>query len=154
MPTGMALDPSGTFLFIADYNNSAIRLVSNVGDTASSTTTTFANATNNGGIAGINHPLAVVVDSATNVYVLNYGTGNNGAVLHLSGIYLNSGLALVYPPLASNLNNATAMAMDGNNNLYVTVNGNTVKRVTPGGVVSTIGTVSQSGTAPARHRGA
>src|SRR5690242_14167974 len=38
MPTSLALDPSGTFLFVADYTNSAIRLVSNVGDHASSTT--------------------------------------------------------------------------------------------------------------------
>ena len=139
-PAGMALDPSGTSLFIADYNNNAIRLVSQVGDTANSVTTTFANATNGAGISG---PIAVTVDSATNVYVLNQGSGQ---VLHLSGVYMNSGLVLVYPPLASGLVNATAMAMDGYDNLYVTVNGNKVVRVSTNKVVTTIGTVSQAGT--------
>lgn len=140
MPAGMALDPSGTALFIADYNNNAIRLVSQVSDTANSVTTTFANATNGAGISG---PIAVAVDSATNIFVLNQG---NGQVLHLSGVYMNSGLVLVYPPLASGLVNATAMAMDGYDNLYVTVNGNKVVRVSTNKVVTTIGTVSQSGT--------
>src|ERR1035437_5919591 len=142
MPTGMALDPSGTYLLMADYNNNAIRLVSHVGDHAASLTTTFASAS-----AGISHPLAVVVDAATNVYVLNHGNGNDGAVLHLGGIYLSSSLPIVYPPLAQSLVNATAMAMDGYNNLYVTVNGNKVIKVTPGGAVTTIGTVSLAGTA-------
>lgn len=72
-------------------------------------TTTFANATNG---AGINRPIAVVVDSATNVYVLNQGSG---AVLHLGGVLMNSGLVQVYPALASGLVNASAMAMDGYN---------------------------------------
>ena len=94
-PQGMALDPSGTFLFIADYNNNAVRLVSQVGNTAASTTTTFANATTSGTTA-INHPVAVIVDGATNVYVLNHGTGVNGAVLHLGGAGLASGVVIVY----------------------------------------------------------
>src|ERR1039457_3596074 len=140
MPAGMALDPAGTSLFVADYANNAIRLVSKVGDAANSVTTTFANATNG---AGISQPIAVVVDSATNVYVLNQGSG---AVLHLGGVLMNSGLVQVYPSLASGLVNPTAMAMDGYNNLYVTVNGNKVIRVTPNGVVTTIGTVSLGGT--------
>jgi len=145
-PTGMALDPSGTALFIADYTNNAIRLVSSVGDRVNSVTTTFANATNNGGLAGISRPLAVLVDSATNVYVLNQGTGNDGAVLHLSGVQMNSGVALVYPALASGLVNATAMAMDGNHNLYVTVGGNKVIRVVTNNVTIAVGTISQAGT--------
>ena len=151
MPRGMALDPSGTILFIADYANNAIRMVTPVGNatgssTANSLTTTFANATNNGGIAGINHPLAVAVDAATNVYVLNQGAGTNGAVLHLGGVALNSGLVEVYPPLTSGLVNATAMTMDGFDNLYVTVNSNQVIRVTTNGVVTPLGTISPAGT--------
>lgn len=145
-PAGMAMDPSGTMLFVADYTNNAIRLVSQVGNNSSSVTSDFANATNNSGIEGINRPLAVSVDYATNVYVLNHGNGNNGAVLHLSGLYLNYGLILVYPMLASNLVNATAMTMDSSNNLYVTVNGNKVIRVTTNQVVTTVGTITQPGT--------
>jgi sugar lactone lactonase YvrE len=144
-PTGLALDPSGTYLFVADYTNNAIRLVSQLGNTATSMTTTFANATNSGTV-GVNRPIALVVDSATNIYVLNRGNGANGAVLHLGGAMMASGAAVVYPVLATNLANATAIAMDGNNNLYVTVNGNKVIRVTTNKVVTTIGTISQAGT--------
>ncbi len=143
LPCGLALDPSGNYLFIADFTNNAIRLVSSPGDTASSMTTTFANATNG---AGISHPIAVVVDSATNVYVLDQGTGGNGAVLHLGGVLMNAGITQIFPALATGLANATAMAMDGYNNLYVTVNGNKVIRVTTNGLVTAVGTIGQSGT--------
>ena len=150
MPSGMALDPSGTVLFIADYANNAIRMVAPIGNTtgsnaASSITSTFANAASSGGFGGIRHPLAVAVDAATNVFVLNQG-GGNGEVLHLGGVAMNSGVVEVYPALASGLINATAMTMDGVDNLYVTVNGNQVIRVTTNGVITTLGTISQAGT--------
>jgi len=79
-PSGMALDPSGSYLFVADYTNNAVRLLSQLGS-SSGTTTTFANVGK-----GVSHPLAVVVDGATNVYVLNHGSGNIGSKLvqHIS----------------------------------------------------------------------
>jgi sugar lactone lactonase YvrE len=135
MPAGMALDASGN-LYIADYTNNAVRLVSAAGNTASSTTTTWA--TN-----GVSRPLAVVLNGSGDVYVLNHGTGNNGAVLHFTGA---GGTAVAQPTLASSLVNATAMTIDGANNLYVTVNGNKVIRVSQTGVVTNVGTISSSGT--------
>jgi DNA-binding beta-propeller fold protein YncE len=134
MPCGMALDASGN-LYIADYTNNAVRLVSAAGNSGSVTTTWATN--------GVSRPVAIVLDGAGDVYVLNHGTGNNGAVLHFTGA---GGTAAAQPNLASGLVNATAMAIDGNKNLYVTVNGNQVIRVTPTGVVTNIGTISQSGT--------
>ncbi len=134
MPTGMALDASGS-LYIADYTNNAIRLVSSAGDTVASTTSTWT--TN-----GVSRPLAVVLDGAGSVYVLNHGNGNNGAVLHFTGA---GGSAVAQPALVSSLVNATSMARDGQNNLYVTINGNKVIRVTPAGVVTNIGTITQTG---------
>jgi len=141
-PAGMALDPSGSTLYIADCSNNMVRVVSSAGNTGSSVTTTLANATNSGTI-GVSHPLAVAVDAATNVYVLNHGTGANGAVLHLGGI---GGSLTVYPVLASNLVNVTAMTMDGVGNLYVTMNANKVIRVTTNKVMTTLGTISAVGT--------
>jgi sugar lactone lactonase YvrE len=136
MPSGMALDASGTTLYIADYTNNAVRLVSSAGNTGSSVTSTWA--TN-----GVSHPIAVVLGSAGDVYVLNHGTGANGAVLHFTGA---GSTAVAQPSLATGLANATAMAIDGAGNLYVTVNGNGVIRVTPTGSITNIGTISQSGT--------
>src|SRR5580698_6321551 len=54
MPSGMALDTSGN-LYIADYTNNAVRLVSTAGNTGSSVTTTWV--TN-----GVSHPISVVLD--------------------------------------------------------------------------------------------
>jgi len=144
-PAGMALDPSGTYMFLADYNNNAIRLISNLGNNASSVTTTFAGTNQN---EGVNHPLAVLVDSATNVFVLNHGNGTNGAILTFSGLLMGPSynVTLIGPILASNLVNATAMAEDGDGNFYVTVKSNQVIRVTPNGLVATIGTVAHTNT--------
>lgn len=135
MPSGMAFDGSGN-LYIADYTNNAIRVVSTPGNTGSSVTTTWV--TN-----GVSRPIAVVLDGVGDVYVLNHGTGNNGAVLHFTGA---GGVAVSQPNLASGLINATSMARDGLNNLYVTVNGNQVIRVSPTGVITNLATISQAGT--------
>ena len=136
MPAGLAMDPSGTVLFVADYTNNAIRLVAQAVNNTASTTTTFA--TN-----GVSHPLAVAVDARTNVYVLNHGTGSNGSLLRFGDV---GGTAVTYPTLASGLVNATAMAMDYLDNCYVTVNGNKVIRIATNGASTTLGTVSAAGT--------
>ena len=81
LPTGIALDSSGTDLFVADYNNNAIRLVYNVGDKSSSIT--YSVYTNKN---GINHPIGVAVDAYDNIFVLNYGTKarTDGIVTHFT----------------------------------------------------------------------
>jgi len=153
-PAGMALDPSGTFLFLADYDNSAIRLISAIGDPADSETITYipSNVVDAvfPGPTGVNHPLAVTVDAATNIFVLNHGNGTNGTIQLFSGIMMNENIfdGFGASPLVANLVNATAMAMDVNDNLYVAVSNNTVIRVTfttNGPVVTTVGTVATNG---------
>jgi DNA-binding beta-propeller fold protein YncE len=79
-PAGIALDPSGTSLFLADCTNNVVRWVSNLGNKASSYTYNAYIATN-----GISHPIAIAIDSNTNIYVLNRGTGKNGNVLEFNG---------------------------------------------------------------------
>lgn len=137
-PAGLAMDPSGTILFVADYTNNAIRAVAQAGVTATSTTTTFASITN-----AISRPLAVAVDGATNVYVLNRGTGVNGSVLRLAGA---GGALSTVTTLTSGLTNATALALDSVGNCYVTVNSNKVIRIGANGLVTPVGTVATAGT--------
>lgn len=131
-PCGMAIDSTGAHLYIADYTNNAIRVVTAIGNTATCTTATWA--TN-----GVSRPIAVALDGSGSVYVLNHGTGANGAVLHFTGA---GGTAVLQPALAAGLVNATSMAIDGANNLYVTVNGNKVIRVSSTGVVTNFGTIT------------
>ncbi len=120
-PSGLALDLTGSNLYVADFTNNSVRLISNLGNTNTSLTTTFA-ATNK----GIWRPVAVAVDSTNNVYVLNRSTnGNSGTVLKFdsAGNLIRTN--------AANLTNATAIALDSLNNIYVTLKSNTVMRITP-----------------------
>ena len=137
-PAGLAMDPSSTVLFVADYTNNAIRMVSQAGNTSNSVTTTFAASAQ-----GVAHPLAVVVDGKTNVFVLNHGTGANGSVLRIAGAGYAAGTVTT---LATSLASATAITLDGLDNCYVAVSANKVIRIATNGVTSTVGTVSASGT--------
>jgi Chitobiase/beta-hexosaminidase C-terminal domain len=145
-PAGIALDPSGSMLFVADYNNSAIRVVDTVGSRGSSYTWTAY--TTNGD--GINHPIAVAVDSSYNIFVLNHGTdtlGTNGTLLEFSGAYLlDYGLNILIATNASKLTNAVAMAMDNTTNIYVIIKSNTVIRVSSPGVTTVVGVITNAGT--------
>ena len=124
-PTGLAIDPSGAYMVVTDYSNNVVRLVSNLGNIATSVTSLLTSNS-------VNRPIAVAIDSATNIYVLNRGNGtNNGSLQHFNGLYLSSSLVLVYPPLATNIVNATSLALDGFGYVYFTMNSNTVVRINP-----------------------
>jgi streptogramin lyase len=142
-PSGLALDPAGNYLFVADYSNNVVRIITQPG-TGASTTTTFSNSFSPSVTRGISRPISVVVDGATNVYVLNQGNGKNGTLLQFNAVSL--GYPMFVATNASNLTNATAMAMDGLNNLYVTVGNNTVLRITPPNAASVVGVITNPGT--------
>src|SRR5438093_1773764 len=123
-PYGIALDPTGNTLYVADRDNNAIRRL----DLPGGQTYTFA--TNR-----INQPVGVAVDGDGKVYVLNRGNGNNGTVLTFDSPTLGGDFLAMK---ASNLVNANGIALDSLTNIYVTVQGNTVIRITPAGVSSTL----------------
>ena len=65
-PVAMALNSQAT-LFIADNSNNAVRMVTAVGDTASSLTVTSPMLTN------LNKVVGVAVDAGDNLYVVTQG---------------------------------------------------------------------------------
>ncbi|HZT23756.1 MAG TPA: hypothetical protein VFB55_12695, partial [Verrucomicrobiae bacterium] len=146
-PAGLALTPAGDSLFIADCTNDAVRWFSDLNNPSASQVYTFVNAGN-----GISRPVAVVVDGATNVYVLNRGNGANGCVLEFTNNanffdFPDYGPLLAWPAVTNNtfpLTNATAMALGGSTNLYVVCNSNQVVRVAIGGVSSVIASGTNS----------
>ena len=142
-PAGIALDTSGNNLFLADYNNNAIRWVYNVGNKSSSVTYTIYNNT-----TGINHPIGVAVDSLTNVYVLNYGKkGTDGSLKVFNGSYLiNYQKILPLTTTLTNLTGAAGLAVDSYDNVYITVSSNTVIHVTPLGVKTVVGVITNAKT--------
>lgn len=142
LPAGIALDPSDTTLFMADYKNNAVRMVTAVGDkTSSYTYTAFAKA------QGINHPIDVAVDQLTNVYVLNQGSGKNGTLMKFNGCdFVNYQHVSSWTTNATQLTNATALSLDNQDNAYVTVQKNTVLKITSGGIISVVGVITNTGT--------
>lgn len=133
-PSGLAFDVAGTTVYLADTTNNAVRKITQVGDSVNSLTTTFANTN-----SGISRPVAVALDNGNKIYVLNRGNGNNGTVL----TYNTSGNML--GAKAGNLINATAIALDGSTNIYVTVQGNAVIRINATST-NIIATITNAGT--------
>src|SRR5262249_26867043 len=107
-----------------DRDNNAIRRL----DLSGNLTITFATY-------GINKPVGVAVDSTGNVFVLNQGNGGNGSVVEFDTF---GDLLRIR---ASWLVSANGMTIDPQNNLYLTVNGNTVIQISAAGVESTIATI-------------
>src|SRR5439155_25195790 len=90
----------------------------------------------------LNQPVGVAEDGDGKVYVLNRGHGNNGTVLPFDSPTLGGDFLAMK---ASNLVNARGIALDSLTNIYVTVQGNTVIRITPAGVSSTLATIANAG---------
>jgi hypothetical protein len=135
-PSGIALDSSGNYLFVADRDNNEIRELDLVGGQTYTFTTNL-----------VNRPVGVAVDGAGNVYVLNQGSvnaaglGTNGNVLEFDGfgnlLATNSGTML--------LTNAAGIALDTVGDIYVTVNSNTLIRIA-GATITNIATIAIAGT--------
>ena len=133
-PIGLAMDTTGGYLFVADRDNNAVRML----DLAAGQTYTFVPIDGLTPPGAIANPVGVTVDADDNLYVLNRGNGNDGTitVFDYYGDFVGT--------LAQSLTNANSFAMDDANNLYVTVNTNKVMQITPGGVKTTVATVTSA----------
>ena len=138
-PVGLAQDSTGEYLFVADQNNNAIRVVDLLSSsTHFNFTYTFAPIAGFTPPGSISNPVGVAMDGDDNVYVLNRGSGNNGTVL------LFDSYGDLLATNAIGLVNANAITLDSANNTYVTA-GNTLIQITPGGVQTTVVTVTNAG---------
>ena len=142
-PSGLAMDSTGSYLFVADRDNNAIRYL----DLAAGQTWTFGIANTN----LVSKPVGVVVDGSLNVSVLNRGNGNNGTVVTFDSF------GDVVTTNAIGLTNACGITMDSIGNLYVTVRSNTVIKITPAGVRTNVVIIPMAGTSlqgiVAKHNG-
>jgi streptogramin lyase len=137
-PCGVAVDRVGNVL-IADLSNSTIRKITPIG-----VVTTLARLEDS--------PEGVAVDGAGNVFVAGNDTIRKvtpaGVVTTLAGTAGSSGSADGTGSAAS-FNGASGVAVDGAGNVFVADSGNnTIRKVTPAGVVTTLaGTAGSSGSA-------
>lgn len=154
-PVGVAVDASGN-LYIADAGNNQIRKI-----TSGSNVTTFArNDTTTSTAPPFNNPTGVAVDATGNVYVANYLNNNILAVNPAGTVSIYAGSAIGLPGANDGPSGSAtfyypnSVAADAAGNVYVAdgVN-NLIRKITPGGVVSTLagsgtaGAVDSTGTA-------
>ncbi len=144
-PGGVAVDSAGN-VYVADSYNYTIRKVTAGGvvTTLAGRAGVFGSADGTGSAAQFDYPTGVVVDSAGNVYVADYDNDTirkvtpGGVVTTLAGRAGISGSA-DGPGSAARFNQPSWVALDGAGNLYVTdMYNDTIRKVTPGGVVTTL----------------
>jgi len=132
-PIGLAMDTTGNYLYVADRDNNAVRVL----DLPGNYTSTFL--PNVFTLPGeINRPVGVAMDAEDNLYVLNRGNGSNGSIKVFD--YFGQ----LIETRATALVNANAIALDAANNAYVT-SGNSLIQITTNGVKSTVATITASG---------
>jgi sugar lactone lactonase YvrE len=150
-PSGVAVDSAGN-VYVADTVNCTIRKVTSDGvvTTLAGLAGTQGSADGTASVARFNYPQGVAVDSAGNVYVAD--TANHtirkvtpgGVVTTLAGLAGSSGSG-DGTRSAARFSQPSGVAVDSAGNVYVadTVNC-TIRKVTPGGVVTTLAGLADS----------
>jgi hypothetical protein len=152
-PIGMVRDSAGN-LFVVDAFNHAIRKVTPAGvvTTFAGTVGTWGTADGTGTAAGFETPGWIAIDAADNLYVTDGGNGTVRKITPAAVVTTLAGLARNYGSTDGTGSNArfnypTGVAVDGAGNVYVAEgNNNTIRKITPAGVVTTLaGTAGTSG---------
>jgi sugar lactone lactonase YvrE len=145
LPQGIAVDTAGN-VYVSDTNNDMIRVIS-----ASGVVTTLAgaagqsgNSDGTGASARFNNPEGIAMDAAGNLYVADFGNSTirkiaaGATVTTLAGSSAQTGSA-DGENSAAQFNHPSAVSLDGAGNVYVIDTSNqTVRKITAGGIVSTL----------------
>jgi len=124
LPTGLAVDSSGN-LFVADFNNFAVKEVLAVNGSIPSSPTINTLG------SGFGNPTGVAIDGSGNVFVADYSKSAVYEVLKVGGY-------TTVIALGGGFSNPWGVAVDGSGNVYVTDSyNNAVKQIPPGCFEST-----------------
>ena len=145
---GLAVDANQN-VYVSDFNNQRVRMVAaatGIITTVAGTGTPGFNGDDQAATtAQLSYPTGLAVDGAGNLYIADYNnnrirkvsalTGNISTVAG-NGSSQNTGDG--EPATSAGLEFPWAVTVDGFGNLYISTSGNTVRKVTPGGIISTI----------------
>lgn len=155
-PSGVALDPSGQYLYVADTLNNEIRKITTSGaqvtTLAGSGPTMPGSADGLGTAASFNAPKGVAVDSSGNIYVADTNNNEIRKVDSSRTVTTPAGSTTQGSAdgtgSAASFNLPSALAVDAAGNVYVADSGNNeIRMVTTAGVVTTLAGSTTPGSA-------
>ena len=143
-PFGVATDVNGN-VYVVDHLNNLIRKITPAGLVSTLAGSGVAGSADGiGAAASFNNPTGIAVDVAGNVYIADVSNNlirkitPDGLVTTLAGKRGVFG-SLNGPGNAATFNNPSGVAVDGAGNVYVTdLSNNLIRKITPGGLVSTL----------------
>ncbi|XHR92569.1 hypothetical protein ACFJIV_19740 [Mucilaginibacter sp. UC70_90] len=146
LPYGISIDADGN-MYIAE-SGGGIRMISAAGQVSSIGTDALPGPPFN--VPKLNNPRGVVKDKSGNLFVANYSNHNilkitpAGAVTVFAGI--NQGGTADGPGNVANIINPNGIAIDKDDNLYVSDGNNAIRKISPSGYVYTLAGQPSAGT--------
>jgi sugar lactone lactonase YvrE len=145
-PTGVAVDTNGN-VYVVEFATSVIAKVTAGGVVSIMAGQANSTGTNdgNGSAARFDYPNGLAVDSAGNVYVADSGNNTIRKITPGGMVSTVAGLARVSGGVdgtgsVARFSSPESVAVDGATNVYVAdYDNDTIRRVTPAGVVTTLG---------------
>jgi sugar lactone lactonase YvrE len=145
-PQGVVIDPDGN-AYVADAGNHTIRRVTPAGviSTFAGTAGQLGSADGTGAAARFSAPSAVALDAAGNLFVTDFDNSTIRRITPAGVVTTFAGLAGTRGSLdgtgaAARFDSPDGVAIDAAGNLFVSdSNNHTIRKITPAGVVTTIG---------------